>query len=171
MPESVLLEGDDDSYQTESGIATAGITPGKLVDVTGYDTAGASDEPQISEYDTDGARILARFAMELAKTGKTIDDDYASDDYAEFRVFEAGEEAYGFVFDGSNAAGSGTDLSSNANLSVGDYVTTYSGGGDTGCVRKWVSGTDPEGAKLAQVKEAVDNSGGGSAARVRLEVV
>lgn len=171
MPESVLLEGDDDSYQMESGIATAVVTPGRLVDVTGFDTTGASDEPQISEYDTDGSNIVARFAMELSKVGKTIDDDYASDDYAEFRVFEAGEEAYGFVFDGSNAAAAGTDLSANANLAVGDYVTTYSGGGDTGCVRKWVSGTDTEGAKIAQVKEAVDNSAGSSPARVRLEVV
>jgi hypothetical protein len=171
-PNTILLEGDDDSYQRSNFEADGTITPGQIVEFTGVDSSAANDVYLGQRYSTSAEKAMVRVALELAKTGKTIDDDYADGDYGESRVFESGEEFYGLVFDGDNAAGTGADLSANANISLGDRLVVYAGDGENGNLRALDTGNgDDEGAALVEAKEAVDNSGGTSPARIRVEVL
>lgn len=164
-PNVITVEGDDDSYQRDSGIANGAINPGDLVELVGFSSGGATDEKDLSKNSTDGANIVPRVALELAKTGQTIDDAYADGDYTEFRTFESGDVAQVRVFDGANAGASGTDLSANANISVGDYLVAYGGAGEQGTVRAFDG--DNQGAKLFQAIEAVDNSSGSTPAFIK----
>jgi len=169
---TITLEGDDDSYQRESGEANGTITPGQLLNFDGLETSAGSDEVLVVRNNTDGAVVVPRIALELAKTGKTKEDDYADGDYIEWRVFESGDVALVQVFDGSNAGGTGTDTSDNANISAGDYLVPYSGSGEDGTFRAFDSGDgDAEGQKMFQAVEAQDNSGGSNPAFVAAEKV
>lgn len=174
-PSTVTLEGDDDSYQRDSGKATGTVSPGQILERNGSDTSGADDQTQVQRNSTDGAVAVPRIALELAKTGQTIEDDYASGDYIEWRVFESGDEAYIPIFDGANATtsdGTSTDDSGNANIAEDDYLVPYAGAGENGNFRAFDSGNgDSEGQKMFQALEAVDNSGGSDIAYVRAEKV
>lgn len=169
-PNTITLKGDDDSYQRDSGLTTGVVSPGQLLELNGTDSSGATTERQVQRNSTDGTVTVPRIALESAKLGKTITDDYESGDYAEWRVFEAGDVAYLLVFDGANAAGAGADAGSNANISDGDFLVPYSGDGEDGCFRKYDSGNgDTEGAKMFQAVETLDNSSGSDPAFVRAE--
>lgn len=170
-PNKIVLEGDDDSYQRESGLTSSVVSPGQVLERNGTDSSAASDETQVQRNTTDGAVLVPRVALASAKLGKTIDDDYGSGDYAEWRVAESGDVYYLLVFDGGNAGGAGTDVSANANIAEDDYLVPYSGSGEDGNFRKWVSGTDNEGTKMFQALEAQDNSAGTDPAFVRAEKV
>jgi hypothetical protein len=171
-PNVITVEGDDDSYQRDSGVATGTISPGQILERNGTSSSGATDETQVQRNSSDGAVLVPRIALELAKTGKTIDDDYADGDYTEWRVFESGDVAYLPIFDGDNAAGTGTDTSDNANVSEDDYLVPYSGSGEDGNFRAFDSADgDTEGQKMFQALGAVDNSGGTSPAYIRAEKV
>jgi len=171
-PNVITLEGDDDSYQRESGVATGTVTPGQIVERNGTSSSGATDETQVQRNTTDGAVLVPRIALEYSKTGKGIGDDYADGDNIEWRVFESGDEAYIPIFDGSNAGAAGTDTSDNANISEDDYLVPYSGSGEDGNFRAFDSGDgDAEGQKMFQALEGVDNSGGSSPAYIRAEKV
>lgn len=171
-PNTILLEGDDDSYQRSNAEADGVVTPGQLVEVTGVDTSAANDVDLVQRYSTSAEKASVRVALELAKVGKTIDDDYADGDYFEYRVFEPGDEFYGLVFDGSNAAGTGADLSANADISRGDRLVVYAGAGENGNLRNLDTGNgDAEGAALVEALESVDNSAGSTPARIRVKVI
>jgi len=171
-PDVILLEGEDDSYQRSNFEADGTITPGQIVEYTGTDTSAANDVFLGQRYSTSAQKCNVRVALEQAKTGKTIDDDYDDGDYGETRTFQSGEEFYGLVFDGDNAAGSSADLSANANISQGDRLVVYAGAGENGNLRALDTGNgDSEGAALVEAKEDVDNSSGTSPARIRVEVL
>ncbi len=171
-PDTILLEGDDDSYQRSNAEADGVVTPGQIVEITGTDTSAANDVDLVQRYSTSAEKCAIRVALELAKTGKTIDDNYADGDYFEYRVFEPGDEFYGLVFDGDNAGGTGADLSANADISKGDRLVVYAGAGENGNLRALDTGNgDAEGAALVEAKEAVDNSSGSTPARIRVEVL
>lgn len=171
-PDTILLEGDDDSYQRSNAEADGPITPGQIVEFTGVDTSAANDVYLGQRYSTSAEKCLVRVALELAKTGKTIEEDYVDGDYLETRAFESGEEFYGLVFDGANAGGTGADLSANANVSIGDRLVVYAGSGENGNLRALDTGNgDSEGAAIVEAKESVDNSGGSDPARIRVEVL
>jgi len=171
-PNTILLEGDDDSYQRSNAEADGVVTPGQMVEVTGTDTTAANDVDLVQRYATSAEKAVLRIALNLAKTGKTISEDYADGDYLEYRTFETGEEFYGLVFDGANAAGTGADLSANATIAKGDRLVVYAGNGENGNFRKLdTANGDEEGAALVEAKEAVDNSGGSTPARIRLEAI
>jgi len=171
-PDTILLEGDDDSYQRSNAEADGTVTPGQIVEVTGQDTSAANDVDLVQRYSTSAEKAVLRVALGLAKTGKTIDEDYADGDYFEYRVFESGDEFYGLVFDGDNAAGSSADLSANANISQGDRLVVYAGAGENGNLRNLDTGNgDAEGAALVEALEDVDNSSGTSPARIRVKVI
>ena len=155
-----------------SGEANGTITPGQIIENAGTDTRGANDVDLFDRYSTSAEKCNVRVALELAKTGKTIDEDYADGDYLEYRTFESGDEFYGLVFDGDNAAGSSADLSANANISKGDRLVVYAGAGENGTLRNLDTGNgDSEGAAIVEAKEAVDNSSGSSPARIHVEVL
>lgn len=171
-PDTVLLHGDDASGDRKDGEASGTITPGDHIELSGVQTSGAADERQFQRHSADGAKAAVRVALEYAKAGRSIDDDYSSGDHLEYQTLESGDEFYGFVFDGGNAGGAGTDLSANANISVGDRLVPYSGGGQDGTFRNLDTGNgDSEGAAVVEAVEAVDNSAGSSPARIKLEVL
>lgn len=171
-PNTILLEGDDDSYQRSNAEANGTVTPGQIVEVTGTDTSAANDVDLVQRYSTSAEKCVLRVALELAKTGKTITEDYADGDYLEYRVFESGDEFYGLVFDGDAAAGTGADLAANADISQGDRLVVYAGAGENGNLRNLDTGNgDAEGAALVEAKEDVDNSTGTSPSRIRVEVI
>lgn len=171
-PNTILLQGDDDSYQRSNAEADGVVTPGQIVEVTGTDTSAANDVDLVQRYSTSAEKCVLRVALNLAKTGKTIDEDYADGDYFEYRVFESGDKFNGLVFDGANAAGTGADLSTNANIAKGDRLVVYAGAGENGNLRKLdTANGDAEGAALVEATEAVDNSGGSTPARLEVEVI
>lgn len=171
-PDTIVLKADDDSYQRDDGQADGTITPGQLIEDNGTNTDGANDVDLFQRVSTSAENIAVRVALELAKVGETISDDYSSGDYMEYRVMESGDEFYGLVFDGDNAAASSADTSDNANISKGDRLVAYAGNGENGCLRNLDTGDgDAEGAALVEAKEAVDNSSGSTPARIRVGVL
>lgn len=169
-PDTVLLHAKDDD--PKFGEASGTVTPGQLLELSGIQTSGANDERQFQRYSTSAEKCAVRVATEYEKTGRGIDDDYSSGDAMEYRTLESGDEFFGFVFDGDNAAGTGADLSANANISVGDRLVVYAGAGEDGNLRNLDTGNgDSEGAAIVEALEAVDNSSGGSPARIRVEVL
>lgn len=171
-PDTVLLKGDDDSYQRDSGEADGTITPGQLIEDNGTDTSAATDVDLFQRVSTSAEKVQVRVAVELAKVGETLEDDYADGEYLEYRNMERGDQFYGLVFDGSNAAGTSADLSTNANISKGDRLVVYAGAGENGNLRNLDTGNgDAEGAALVEALEAVDNSTGSDPARIKVEAL
>lgn len=118
------------------------ITPGMLVERA----AGG-----VQAHGTAGGPANTAFANEYALTGGTIDRDYASDDQVIFTTYNPGAGIYALVADGATAITEGALLAS-----AGDGTLAVAG--------------DDE-VVVAQALEAVDNSGGASAARIRVEVM
>lgn len=171
-PDTIVLRGEDNSYQRSDGQADGTITPGQLIEDNGTNTDGANDVDLFQRVSTSAEKVGVRVALESAKFGKTISDDYSSGDYLEYKHFQPGEEFYGLVFDGDNAAASSADTSDNANISKGDRLVVYAGNGENGTLRNLDTGDgDAEGAALVEAKEAVDNSTGTSPARIHVEVL
>lgn len=169
--DTVLLHGPEDENEVvKEGEADATITPGEVLDLTGLGTGGAADQRRFQLNSTDGVR--ARYvALEQSYAGRGIDDDYSDGDALVYAVLAPGMEIRTFVFDGASAGGTAPDVSSNANISPGDFLVAYSGGGDNGTLRKYDSANDSHGDIVAVATEAVDNSGGTSPARINAEVV
>lgn len=157
-PHTVLLEGRD-AYR-EDGQAGDTVTPGHLLELSGVDTAGADDTNQYVPHSTDDEQADPVFALEYGKTGKGIDEDYASGSSLEYRTGLKGDEFYAFV-----AAGGDLATASNATLSPGDLLVSA---GD-GSLR--TGGTS--GNAVAKAMESVDNSGAaaGEQARVKVKVI
>lgn len=158
-PDTVLLEGRD-AYR-EDGEASAAITPGHLIELSGLNTGGAGDLEQFAPHSTDdGGDAEAAFALEYGKTGKGISDDYASGEHLEYRVGAKGDEFYSLL-----AAGTDLATAANATVSPGDVLVSA---GD-GSLR--TGGTAGNGVAIAL--ESVDNSGAaaGEHARVKVRVI
>lgn len=166
-PETIVLEGRLDDH--EEGVTSGTVTPGEALERNGSVSGGATTEPQVQRNASDGVNRVLRVAVEQDGTGRGIDDDYSSGDKIQWKELVSGDVFYGFVFDGTNAGGSGTDVSANANVSEDDYLTFYSGSGQDGTFRAVDS--DAEGAKQVQALEAVDNSAGSDPARCKFKVI
>lgn len=178
---TIILKG---CCETREGVANAAITPGMLVEQlsTGkfqkHGTAG-------------GVRPAKYFALEQEWTGKTIDTDYAANDQLRYAVCEAGCQVYALVAASAAAIVIGDLLESAGDGTLrkaGNYLTDSSGGTANTTVQA-ISGsyTQAEVANnfadlaaalnrikpgaLARAIEAVDNSGGGSAVRIKVEIV
>lgn len=123
------------------GTALGTITPGMLVERA----AGG-----VQAHSTAGDVANTSFANEYALTGGTIDRDYILDDQVIFTSYNPGSGVYALLADGENAAEAAL-LASN-----GDGTLAVAG--------------DDEVA-VAQAVEAVDNSGGSDAVRIRVEVI
>jgi hypothetical protein len=172
-PSVITLQADDDSYQAQSNAEADGpITPGQLIENAGTDTTGANDVDLFQRVSTSAEKVAVRVALAYVNTGLTIDDDYADGDSLRYRSFESGDQFYGLVFDGSNAAGTGTDLSANATITKGDRLVVYAGAGENGNLRALdTANGDDEAAALVEAKEDVDNSTGTTPARIEVEVL
>lgn len=152
-PNRIRLVGRDD-FRRE-GIAAGTVTPGDAVEVSG-ESSGVDPDPQIQRQSTAAAaedQLL--FAVEYAKTGRNIDQDYSSGDDLEYFPALNGEYYYAF----HNTA---------EDIAYGDSLV-LSGDGTLRALD--TAGGDSAAATVAEAREAVTNSGGPTKTRMKIEVI
>jgi hypothetical protein len=140
---TITLKGDPVRLERA---AAAAITPGMLIELTSADALQA--------HGTAGGSAATIFALEDENQGKEIGDAYSTDNQVLAAVFGPGDEVYGMLADGENAA-IGALLESNgdgylrvvdADASVGDIgVQSIVGVALTAVDMSGSSGADPSG--------------------------
>jgi len=148
-PKTILLKGSGIRKEALAAAATA-ITPGYLVE---RDSTG-----KFIEHATAAANAAPLFAVENDLIGGSITDDYAVGDQVQAEYMQPGSEVYALVAASAAAIVIGDDLESAGDGTV--RIATADAATDTAQRR----------SMIAQAIEAVDNSGGGSEARIRIEV-
>ncbi len=127
-------------FEVEDGISTSVVTPGDLLSID----AGAENQV---ERQTPAAGVALKYiAMPLTDIGKGIDDDYASGDTIKFLRAVSGDKIFGLV------------PASAAAIVRGNFLESAG----AGKLRLLAAGV-----ALAVALEDVDNSGGGTPARLR----
>lgn len=178
-PKTILLKG---TPQYREGVANAAITPGYLVE--------QMSTGKFRKHATAAVRASAMFAIEQDYVGKAIDTAYAANDQLRYLVAQRGDQVYALVAASAAAIVIGDFLESAGDGTLRKWVaplTAASGTGD-GTVAD-VGGSFSQttlnnnfqdiagvinGLKvtaIARAVEAVDNSAGGSEARIRVEVI
>lgn len=140
VPNKIRLSGG--GQEINDCVASAAITPGYLIE------RHSSSGLKFRAHATAGGLTPPIFALDMPYLNKTIDDAYASGDLVEALIAERGSVVYALIGSGQNIA-------------VAGYLESN---GD-GTLRAFGSGT-----KIAQALEAVNNSAGLTAARIRAEV-
>lgn len=155
-PKTILLGGDP--IGREAPAANGPITPGMLVLLLSAGT--------VRPHNVAGAQGARFFAREMELVGNSIDDDYENGDRVLYWASKPGDRFYAFLADGENVAVGAMLESDGAGalqaLTAG--VVTDDGEGVVSAV------TFP-GNVACRALEAVDNSEGGAAARIKVEVV
>lgn len=180
-PKTISLKG---CPAAREGVANAAITPGMLIErmTTGKFRAHNS---------AGGARPSRLFMAEQEWTGKSIDTACAADDQIRVLNCKPGDQIYALVPASAAAIAIGDLLESAGDGTLrkaANYLTDSSGGTANTTVQA-IGGsyTQAEVANdiadlaaainrlapgaVARAVEALDNSGGGSAARIRVEVL
>ena len=146
MTKRVIAIGPDKPIYNER-TATEAITPGMLVNSV------ASGTVEMNDLTGDGNGMV-EVAVENDIFGKGLDDAYAANDTVISQLLTPGCEFNGLVPSGSLGG---------ANVIVyDDYITSYAGG-------LLAKGTRAN--AIAMAREALDNSGGSAAARLRVVVI
>lgn len=131
--------------------AEAAITPGDLIEVTSTGT--------VQRHSTAGGNAQRAFAVENEVVGKEISEDYAAGDNVLYEVLPPGCEVNALVAAGAAA------------IVKGDYLESDG----TGKLRKLATSAATSEAQRASVVavalEDVDNSAGGSPARIIVELM
>lgn len=128
--------------QNEAAVTDAVVTPGMLL----TRTAGG-----VRPHNVAGETAAPAFAQEYGLTGRGIDDNYAIGDQCIYKTYCAGSSVYALVAAGATA------ITQNAFLaSAGDGTLA-------------IASTDE--VVVAQALEAVDNSGGATAVRIKVEII
>jgi hypothetical protein len=123
-------------------VATVAITPGYLVE---------RNATGVAPHSTAGDVANLHFAVEDDMVGDTIDDEYAIGANVIFKTYAAGSGIYAVVAAAATAITKGAFLAS-----AGDGTLE-------------LAGTDV--IAVAQALEAVDNSGGGTEVRIKVETI
>lgn len=142
MGRRIVLIGPDKPIYNER-TATEAITPGMLVNPT------TSTSVEKNDLVGDGNGVV-EVAVENDIFGKGIDDDYASGDTVLSQILTPGCEFNGLVAAGALA------------IVYDAYVTPAAGG---------FLAVGTRANAIGMAREAVDNSGGGTAARIRVLVI
>lgn len=151
LPKTILIKGDADACHAVEGEATSQITPGHLMR---YD--GATNKLRVSNVAADTAAIQRMFALEndvvgqIPNVGQSIDQVYAVGDRVYGLIVEPGDRLYALVNAGAPA------------IVFGDLLESAL---DGSLVKR---GT---GTPIAMALEDVNNSGGSSEARIKVEIV
>lgn len=126
----------------KEGLAGVSITPGKLLQwFAGPD--------RLMTHGTSAGFAVPMFALEEDLVGDEIGTAYASGSRVLYATFRKGDEVYAWLASGENVArGAGLESDGSGNLQA-------------------ITGNHP----VAAAAEDKDNSGGGSAVRIRVEVV
>lgn len=141
IPKTIILRSVNTPFQKE-GAAASAITPGDILERTSTGTL-----QRRSTADVTGPKLVANINDLL---GKEITDDYATSANVSAVYLSPGDEVYAFVAAAASAIIIGDDLSFDA---AGGFAKAASG------------------LVVATALEAVDNSGGGSKARLRVEMI
>ena len=147
---TIALKGE---YTRKEAEASEAVTPGELVEF-----GGSND---IQKHSTAGGNARAAFALENDLVGEGIDDDYDSGDRLQYGVFRQGAEVYALLATGAASA---------VSVSKGSPVESA---GD-GTVQNWATAAEATPVEVDNLVgyalESVDNSAGGSEARIKIEV-
>jgi type II secretory pathway component HofQ len=138
---TILLKTALQVIQSEN-TAAGTITPGEFVEIT------SSDECQ--RQSTAGADAAKQIALEYSLYGRGIDDDYAIGDNVLLANVRSGDIVNALVAAGASA------------IVVGDSLE-FDGNGGLALVTT--------GKPVAVANVAVDNSGGGSKARIQARII
>lgn len=159
---TIVLKGK--GIQKEA-VAAGSITPGMLV---ALNSAG-----KVAAHATGGGVAQRAFAVEYElgfgsySTGYKaggINDAYSANDNVKYVIAERGDEIYALVAAGASAIVAGDLLESNG---AGGFRKVTAASQLTSANYTYT----PAGTALAVAMEAVDNSGGSSVARIKVEVL
>ncbi len=146
---TILLKGDGQRFEALAAAGT--IKPGHLV--------ALNSSGQVAIHAAAGKSAARMFALENDLKGDTIDDAYASGNVVQYIQAFPGAEIYAWV------------AASAAAIVIGDQVESDGAGG----VRKVATDTATDQgereATIGVAVEAVDNSAGGTAVRLRIRVL
>lgn len=188
MPNTILLKGRG---IRKEAISAAAITPGYLVDI--------NSSGQVLKHAGAGLAASPSFAVEDELNGKEISVDWASGDQVIYETLPAGAEVNALVAasaaaivigDELESAGDGTlrlitvgdvvDLTDSSTGTASDTIAAIGATYDQDEVRNAVASLTAKVNALlpgalnnivARAIEAVDNSGGGVEARIKVEIV
>ena len=179
MPNTILLKGRG---IRKEAVAGGTITPGDLLTI--------NSSAQLIRHATAGGKAGALFAVENDIVGKEIDDNYSANDYVQAEYLTTGCEVYANVAaaaaaivigdllesDGTGglrkAAASLTAASGTSDGTVADVTNAFSQtvlNNNFQDVATAINAMHP--GTIAQALEAVDNSGGGSRARIKVVLI
>jgi hypothetical protein len=148
-PKTIVLRGRG---IRKEAIADAGsaIKPGYLLE--------RDNATEVSEHSSAGENAVPMFAVENEVVGKDIDTVYAVGDNVLFEVMTPGTEVYALVAASATAITAGAFVESAGDGTV-RIASTSAATADTERL-----------GIIGQALEDVDNSGGGSEARIRIEI-
>jgi len=151
LPQTIELNaGIQGEPAVKEKLTAAALTPGHLVELTTSDT--------LQKHSTAAKTASKTFALTDTAVGGDIDTAYASGARARYGAFGSGQEVYALV-----AASAAAIVIDDSLESAGD-----------GTLRKVVTDTATDDTQrnsiVAYAIEAVDNSGGGAEARIRVVV-
>jgi len=141
-PKTITLKINGVAPIRKEAVAAGTIKPGYIVDRDSANKFAAR-----SSADLAGPTYIA---VENDVIGDGIDDDYSAGDQVQVNVFRPGDEVFMLV-----AAG-------HAAIALGDLLQSA----DDGTVKALASGVN-----AFRALEAVDNSGGATEARIKVEVI
>lgn len=145
--QTIILKGNG---IRKEGAASEAITPGHLIEF-----GGAND---LQKHSTAAANARKAFAVENDLVGDDISTAYATGERVQYEVFHAGTEVYALVAAGATAVTKGAALESAGDGTL-RILATDAATDDT-----------QRDSVVAYALEAVDNSGGGAEARIKVEI-
>lgn len=151
-PNTILLspgDGDINSQRVKEALAAAAITPGHLIE---------HNSTTVRVHATAQGRAQKLFALENIADAKGIDDAYITGEGVRYLTAQRGDEIYALVAAGTAAIALNASL---ASAGDGTLITVV----DTADAKPL------DQVVVARALEAVDNSGGGSAVRIKVEVM
>lgn len=146
-PKTILLKGDG---LYKEALAGGAITPGHLID--------RNSSNRFVVHATAAGNAYPMFALEDEAQGKDITDAYASGEIVNAVIPQKGAEIYAIVAAAAPAIVIGDELESAGNGTVRKVATTAVTQSNLRRV-------------IGRALEAVDNSAGGSAVRLKIEIV
>ena len=166
MVQAILLAGDPVIFER---LAAAAITPGHLVEI-----ATGGDAGKIKKHATAGGNAAAWFADTDPTPSRTattdpLDTPYATSETVRVLACSNGDEIYAWIPASAAAIVEGDPLESNGDGTLRKHTApsqaVNESGSATYTIAQYVN------AIVAVAAEAKDNSGGGSAVRLRVRVI
>lgn len=144
MTNTIALKTREGGPLRKEGVTDEAVTPGHLLEY-----GGSND---VQKHSTANGTVNAMVALENDLVGDDIDDAYASGETVQFGIFAPGEEVYMWLAYGET-------------ISKGDYLTSAGDG------TLHAAAGSADGRTRFKAIEAVTNTTGGAAVRIKVEVV